>query len=105
MTPAEFLNKSTGVSLALMLKVCGAIVAVMLVYSTLALRVSVVETNQARRMDANIIANVELLKEKNSNNETRFKKIEVETDDWKENKKTFVQMAEDIETIKSVLIK
>ena len=101
----ELLSKSTGVSLALALKIAGGVIALVLIYSTISMRISIVEQNQARRMDANLIGSMELLKAKEVANESRFVKIEVETNSWAQSKQLFKQMSEDIKIIKNYFIK
>ena len=100
----EFLSKNTGVSLALMIKVISGTIAVMLIYGMISLRISSVEANQQRRMDANVIANVALLKSQSNLNEKRFTEIEVETGDYAANKLIFKQMATDIREVKTFLL-
>ena len=98
---SEILNKTTGISLGLLMKVVSVVIVGMLIYTQMA----IVSSRQQERIDAGIIPKVQELVIKEGINELRFSKIEVQTEDYAENKVIFKQMASDLKEIKDVLIK
>ena len=101
----ELLNKSTGITLSLAMKIAGAVVAFVLFYGAISARLTILELNQKQRIDANTIGSIEILKAKDIYNDARLSKIEVETEDYAQNKIIFKQMAEDLKEIKDYLMK
>lgn len=97
----ELLSRDTGVSMGLLLKVMAGVIAIMIVYT----QMSIIRSRQQDRIDAKIIPNVAGLILKDDYNDKRFTKIEVQTEDYSQNKIIFKQMAKNIEEIKKVLIK
>lgn len=102
---SEILNKTTGISLGLLLKVIAGIILLVGICVPVYTQMVIFGSRQQERIDADIIPNVAGLMLKDDYNDKRFGKIEVQTDDYAANAKIFKQMSQDIKEIKNVLIK
>lgn len=101
----EILNKNTGISLALLMKIIGGVVAVLCLIVPFYTNQVIFDSKQQARIDADIIPNVAKLVTKDEFNDVRFSKIEVQTEDYKENKMIWKQMAKDMKELKDYIIK
>lgn len=101
----DFLNKDTGVSVGLLIKVVCGIILMVGVCVPVYTQMMIFGSRQQERIDADIIPNVAELMHKDKANDKRLDKIEIQTIDYAENKIIFKQMAQNIEDIKKVLIK
>ena len=88
-----------------LMKIIGGAVAILCLVVPFYTNQVIFGARQQERIDADIIQNVARLINKEEYDEIRFVKIEEQTEDYKENKAIWKQMAEDVKELKDYVIK